>query len=479
MTDLSCHSCHNSNNSLQDLFERSLNRFLDEPGHLSALEMLLNDSSYLKGSLQSSSGSHRCQESHRLDVSSSTFELEMSHELVKEQVAETNPALQEDMEEIKKLREEKLKLERDLKAKRERKKRRAQKKKKRKMLEKGKTEEESPEHEKSALKNKDDSDQEKSPKKIKDDDQTQLDRKEKESPLISKRKSHQNREEACLEKTNTQRKEESLTLRELYTDSGSLLLEGYIRVDGNRRRHSSHERSTYAFPNFTKKDQIGTNKEKESLSKLSAGEHSNPKREMRRHSSRDVSGKPPARSTSCPIQEITIVRKSKRDQSKMEALLPEEETKFKSKDKDGNNKHGKNVKQAKKEVTNKQETTPKTTKISEDALVEAELNALNEKEAREAALKQKEERLKKFEKERGSSTSPRIRSKKKPGLANNPPPKCILDALNWATRNGLFGANNDQTRRARMIASHRREKFEELISEYDKGLIRRRHSVSS
>lgn len=481
MTDISCHS-YRSNNSLQDIFDSSLHRFLDEPGHLSALEMVLNDSTYLKDHLEKSNGSLPCHTTTLLEVSASSFDPETSQELMKS--TETN--LVEDMEEIMKLREMKLQLERDLKAKKERKKRRAQRKKRMATANEMNEEESTPGQDLDVI------DQEKLPKKMNEDDglkreKTKRHRDQKTSPQMSKKEL---RRETCTKQSPEQshpkeshtkcKKDESLKLRELYTDSGSLLLEGYIQVEGNRRRHSSHER-TLPFEELTNSDVMEINNDKEPV--VNESKQFSPTQERRRHSSCDLSRKVPGRCTSCPIQEITIVRTSKRNPSDFDVTHAREETKLKSKEDEGNKdikdkNKAKQTKQAKKEKIN-QERIPKAVKTKEDSLTEAQLNALKEWRALAAAAKLKEERLKTFEKERGSSASPRIRSKKKPGLSNKPPPKCIMDALNWATRNGLFGVNHDQTRRARIIAAHRREKFEELVGEYDKGVILRRHSVSS
>ncbi|GAX24138.1 hypothetical protein FisN_9Hh391 [Fistulifera solaris] len=473
---------HHSNNSLQDLFESSLNRFLDEPGHLSALEMVLNDSSYLKNHYSNnSSRSLLGNDTKLLETSSSSFDPEISQEFVKGEVADIiiNRARQTDMEEeIKKLREEKIKLEKDLKAKRERKKRRALKKKRNDAKKEQQENEVSPvDDNQVSLANKDEIGQEKAPEKIEDE----LNRdgaKEVQAPMGSVIKV----EVESPNKTSFKRmvsKKESSRLRELYTDTGSLLLEGYIRVDGSRRRHSSHERPTCVLSDFTNSEEAETNPEKEST-KASVSEQSNTRKEKRRHSSCEVPRKAQERSTSYPIREIKIVKKSKKDPSKKEGTLQEEGIKAQAKDDEGNIKKGKTTKHVKK-VKCKDETAPKATKTKgEVTLIESEMIVVKDEEPEPAALLSKKERLKKFETERGLSSSPsRIRSKKRAGLANNPPPKCILDALNWASRNGIFGMNNDQTRRARLIAAHRREKFEELVSEYDQGVIRRRHSVSS
>ena len=493
MTNFSSHS-HHSSNSTQDLFDSSLNRFLDEPGHLSALEiiMVLDDSAYSNDDrrLQSSNGALLlCQEeSHLLHVATSSSS--SSCENPEQSAPGLNLALKGDLEEIEKLKEMKLQLERDLKAKKERKKRRAQKKKKRRSaLRNESNEEESPEHDVSVLKSKEQSEPKNSPKKVKDElknrEKVERDRNKKTSPRISKKESQkelsmqQSREGSGQEQSHGKTKQESLTLRELYSDTGSLLLEGYIQVKGNRRRHSSHER-TSPFPEFTASDLMETDQEKESGSKRSVVDPLSPRQEKRRHSACDITRKAPARCTSCPIQEITIVKMSKKDASKMEvSLTKQRETKTKSKDEEGNNKHSsRKVKQVKNEK-GKQESSPKAAKIKEITTTEVELNALKERQTPAAPATSKKDRLKIFEEERGSSASPRIRSRKKPGLSNKPPPKCVLDALNWATRSGLFGVNYDQTRRARMIAAHRREKFDELVGEYDRGVILRRHSVSS
>ncbi|GAX27066.1 hypothetical protein FisN_9Lh391 [Fistulifera solaris] len=444
--------------------------------------MVLNDSSYLKNHCShNSSGSLLGNGTKLLETSASSFDPEISQEFLKGEVADTliNRARHTDMEEeIKKLREEKMKLEEDLKAKRERKKRRALKKKRKDAKKEHQEKDVSPvDDNQVSLANIDEVHQEKAPEKIEDESNREAS-EEDQAPMGSVFIV----ETESSNKTSFKRKvskKESSRLRELYTDTGSLILEGYIRVDGSRRRHSSHEMPRSVLSDFTNSEEAETNPEKEST-KASVSEQVNFGKEKRRHSSYEVPRQAPERRTSCLIQEIAIVKKSKKDQSKKEGTLREEGSKAHAKDDEVNIKEGKTAKHVKKDKC-KDETALKATKTKEEVpLIESEVNVARDEEPEPAALKSREERLKKFETERGLSSSPcRIRSKKRAGLANNPPPKCILDALNWASRNGLFGMNNDQTRRARVIAAHRREKFEELVSEYDQGVIRRRHSVSS
>jgi hypothetical protein len=418
-----------------------------------------------------------------LETSASSFDPEISQELVKGEVADTliSRARQKDMEEeIKKLREEKIQLEKDLKAKKERKKRRALKKKRNDAKKEQKEKDVSPENDNQvSFTKQDEVDQETALDKIKvnlNQEGTKEEPAPMDSLIIIEPETH--KKTTRMGKSKEVSKKESVRLRELYTDTGSLLLEGYIRVEGTRRRHSSHERPTCVLSDFTYSEEAERNPEKEST-KLSVCEQSISRKEKRRHSFCEVHRKAPERRSSCPIREIIIVKKSTKDQSKKEGTLPDEGSEAKAKDDEGNIAEGKTAKNVKKDKC-KDEAAPKATKTKEEVmLIESEVNVSKDEEPEPAALKSKEERLKKFETERGCSSSPRIRSKKRAGLANNPPPKCILDALNWASRNGLFGMNNDQTRRARLIAAHRREKFEELVSEYDQGVIRRRHSVSS